>query len=434
MYHFIGIKGSGMSALAQIMYELGYQVQGSDYEKHFFTQVELEKLGIKILPFDSNNIKKDMIIIKGAAFSEDHEEVKKAKELGLEIYTYSEMVGKLTKQFQTICIAGCHGKTTTTSMISHILNNIVGCNYLIGDGTGFAGKNNKIFALESCEYRRHFLSYYPYYTIITNIDLDHVDYFKDIDDVIDAYQAFANKTKKIIIACGDDPICRKLKSIKPIVYYGTSENNDIRAINIQYNKTGIKFDVMIKDTYYGTYDIPTYGEHNLLNALAVITVCYYENIDFNEIAQVFKTYTSAKRRFSETIVGDSIIIDDYAHHPNEIKATLNATFQKYPGKKIIAIFQPHTYSRTQEFEKDFILELNKADETYLLDIHGAREKQEDYPNVTSKNIINSLKNGHHINLNDAKLLAKHDPAVFVFMSPNDISKLENDLIQILKEK
>ena len=274
MYHFIGIKGSGMSALAQIMKELGYEVQGSDYDKHFFTQVGLEELNIKILPFDENNISENMKIVKGATFnSENNLEVKKAEELDLEIYTYSEMVGKLTEKFKTICVCGCHGKTTTTSMFAHVLNSTIGCNYLIGDGTGYADPKNEFFILESCEYCRHFLDYNPYYVIITNIDLDHVDYFTGIDDVIDAYQTFANKADKMIIACGDDPYTHSLEVNKPIFYYGLDEDNDIRAINVEYKETGISFEVEIEGNYYGNYDLPIYGKHNLLNVLAVIATC-----------------------------------------------------------------------------------------------------------------------------------------------------------------
>lgn len=435
MYHFIGIKGSGMSALAQIMHRLGYHVQGSDYETHFFTQIGLEELGINILPFDENNIKNEMKIVRGVTFHDEHPEVKRAKELDLDIYTYSEMVGKLTEKFKTICVAGCHGKTTTTSMFAHVLNNTIGCNYLIGDGTGYADVKNEFFVLESCEYRRHFLNYNPYYAIITNIDLDHVDYFKDIDDVIDAYQEFANKAEKMIIACGDDPYTHSLEVNKPIFYYGIDEDNDIKAINVEYKSTGISFEVEIEGNYYGSYDLPIYGKHNLLNTLAVIATCYYERMESKIIAKVLKSYPGAKRRFTETIVNDSVIIDDYAHHPNEVKATLKAIKQKYPNKKLIAIFQPHTYSRTKEFKNDLINVFKSADATYIMDIHGAREKQEDFKDITSDIIIKELENGYHINIDQANILGKYDNAVFAFMSPNDISKLEDDLKDlILKHK
>ena len=152
------------------------------------------------------------------------------------------------------------------------------------------------------------------------------------------------------------------------------------------------------------------------------------------ISKVLKTYQGAKRRFSETKVGNSIIIDDYAHHPNEVKATLKAIRQKYPNKKLIAIFQPHTYSRTNEFKEDLVNAFKNVDEAYIMDIHGAREKQEDFEGITSDVIISKLDNGHHINLDEANTLAKYDDAVFAFMSPNDISKLEDDLKSLIEHK
>ena len=161
MYHFIGIKGAGMSSLAVIMKQLGYSVQGSDVEKHYFTEEELIKNDIPIYSYDEKNIKENQIIIKGLSITEDNKELQKARTLNLEIINYNEMVGTLTKKYKTICIAGCHGKTTTTAMTSHVLNKIKGINYLIGDGTGYANPQNEYFALESCEYKRHFLSYTP---------------------------------------------------------------------------------------------------------------------------------------------------------------------------------------------------------------------------------------------------------------------------------
>lgn len=427
MYHFVGIKGSGMSALAQIMHKLGYKVEGSDIEKHFFTEEGLHELGIKVMPFNADNINKEMKIIKGAAFTDDNVEIKKALELGIPIYTYAEMVGKLTNKFKTISVCGCHGKTTVSSMLSHTLGEIVGTNYLIGDGSGDADISNEFFVLESCEYRRHFLHYNPYYTVITNIDLDHVDYFKNIDDVIDAYKEFANKTSKMVIACGDDQYTHSLDIDKPIFYYGLDDDNDIIAKNVEYKDTGVSFEVYIEDNYYGFYDLPFYGKHNLLNALAVIAICYYERIDTKEVNRVLKTFKGAKRRFQESFIGDNVVIDDYAHHPNEIKATIKAAKQKYPNKKIISIFQPHTFTRTKEFIDDYVKVLSLADEAYLLDIHPAREKQEDYPEVTSELIIKKLENGHKLNMDDGEIFKDYKNSVLLFMSPNDISKLEEDV-------
>lgn len=434
MYHFIGIKGSGMSALAQIMKQLGYSIQGSDVEKYFFTEDGLHSLNIPVLPFDANNIGEGMKIVRGASFHEDHPEVARALELNLNIYSYADMVGSLTRKFRSICVAGCHGKTTTTSMLAHALNGIKGANYLIGDGTGYAAKENEYFVVEACEYRRHFLAYTPDYAIITNIDLDHVDYFKDIDDVIDAYQEYANKAEKMIIACGDDPYTHSLEVVKPIFYYGLDDDNDIQATNVQYKKDGISFEVTIEGNYYGFFDLPIYGKHMLLDALAVIATCYYERIEAKELAKVLKTFEGAKRRFQETIVGDNIIIDDYAHHPNEVKATLKAIKQKYPDKKIISVFQPHTFTRTQEFAEDLANVMSTVDKAYIMDIHPAREKQEDYPEVTSDIIIKKLPNGEHIDMEDANKFENIENTVLVFMSPNDLSVLEKAVIELLENR
>lgn len=434
MYHFIGIKGSGMSSLAQIMKDLGYHVQGSDVEKHFFTEVGLIEKNIKILPYDKNNILKNMKIIKGASIPDNNEELVRANEFDLPIYTYHEMVGKITEKFETICIAGCHGKTTTTAMLSFVLNDLKGTNYLIGDGTGNAHLENEYFVLEACEYYRHFLSYHPYYAIITNIDLDHVDYFKGIDDIIDAYQEYANKAEKMIIACGDDPYTRSLEVTKPIFYYGLSNDNEIIAKNVEYKKTGTSFEVFIEDNYYGFFDLPIYGKHQLLDALAVIAVCYYERLSAKEVSKVFKQFQGAKRRFHEEIIKNNILIDDYAHHPNEVAATLDSVKQKYPDKKVVAIFQPHTFSRTKEFAPDLVKVFQKVDKAYIMDIYPSREKQENFKDITSRCILDHLENGFSLSMDDASVLAQEKDAVYVFMSPNDISKLEKELQKILGDE
>ena len=431
MYHFIGIKGSGMASLAMILNDLGYQVQGSDIEKHFFTEIGLRERDIKIFSYDDNNIVEGLTVVKGASIKDDNPELIKARSLKLEIFEYNQMVGKLTDMFKTICVCGCHGKTTTTTMLAVGLGKELKMNYLIGDGTGYANMDNEYFALESCEYQRHFLEYNPYYTIITNVDLDHVDYFKDIEDVIDAYQEFANKTKKLVIACGDDEYTRKLKIEKDIVYYGFNKNNNIRAVNLIYEEDGTSFDVIIDDFMYGHFKLPIFGSHQVLDVLSVIALSYYEKIDSEIININLSKFNGAKRRFHITEIGDNIIIDDYAHHPNEVKSTINSVRQKYKNKKIVIVFQPHTFSRTKEFAEDFVRIFKDVDFSYILDIFPAREKQEDYPAITSDIIVNNLENSKIINLDDANELSKYENTVFVFMSPNDISKLENDLRNML---
>ena len=432
MYHFIGIKGSGMASLALMLHGLGFEVQGSDIEEHLFTEDEVRNAGITILPFDANNIKEDMIIVKGNAFKDTHEEVVRANELGLKIYSYQEMLAKLTEKFETITNAGCHGKTTTTSMLSHVLKNITGCNYLIGDGTGYAAKENKYFALEACEWKRHFLAYSPYYAIITNIELDHMDYYKDISDVIDAYQEYANKAEKMIIACGDDPYTHSLEVNPPIFFYGLDDDNDIQARNVEYHDEGTSFDVFVEDNYYGHFDLPLYGKHMLLNSLAVIGVCYYERIDAKEVAKYLKTFEGAKRRFKENVIGDIVTIDDYAHHPTEVKVTIKGARQKYPDKEIVAVLMIHTLSRAKVFAQEFADALNLADKAYITDIYTDRP-EEGYDDVTYLDVMNKTTNCEHISLEEVDKLLQHKNAVILFMSSKAIYVMKDAYEKMLKE-
>ena len=432
MYHFIGIKGSGMASLALILKGLGFEVEGSDIEEHLFTEDEVRAAGITILPFSADNIKEDMIIVKGNAFKDTHEEVVKANELGLKIYSYQDMLAKLTERFETITIAGCHGKTTTTSMMAHVLKNITGCNYLIGDGTGYGNKENKYFALEACEWQRHFLAYTPYYAIITNIELDHMDYYKDISDVVDAYQTYANKAEKMIIACGDDPYTHSLEVTPPIFFYGLDDDNDIQARNVEYHDEGTSFDAFIEDNYYGHFDLPLYGKHMLLNSLAVIGVCYYERIDAKEVAKYLKTFEGAKRRFKEKVIGDIVTIDDYAHHPTEVKVTIKGARQKYPDKEIVAVLMIHTLSRAKIFAEEFAEALNIADKAYITDIYTDRA-EEGYDDVTYKDVMDKTNNCEHISLEDIDKLLKHKNAVILFMSSKAIYVLKDAYEKLLEE-
>ena len=426
MYYLIGIKGTGMSALACFLHDLGYEVKGSDIERHFFTEKGLNERNIEILPYDEKNINKDMIIIKGNVIKDDHPELLKAKELDLKIYTYEEMVAKLTKMYMTITVAGCHGKTTTSTMAYQVLNAIKGANCLIGDGTGLASRENKYFILEACEYKRHFLSYTPYYAIITNIELDHVDYYKDIDDVIDAYTDYANNAEKMVIACGDDPYTHSLQISKPIFYYGLDDDNDIIAKNVEYTESGVIFDVFVEDNYYGHFDLPLYGKHMLLDALAVISLCYYERFDAKEISKILKEFHAAKRRFNETIVGSNILIDDYAHHPTELKCTIKSAKQKYPHKKIVAIWGPHTYSRTKAFKDEYIEILKTVDKAYIMDIYAAREQ--DNHEIDINDIIKAIPNAQHISKEEIDKLLDYEDVVLLFMSPNDLTSFEQEYI------
>lgn len=428
IYYFIGIKGSGMSSLACIMNDLGYKVMGSDKKDHFFTEVPLNDRNIKILEFNSNNIKKDMIIIQGNAFTDENVEVKRAIELKLKIYTYQEMIAKITNDTKLIAVCGCHGKTSTTTMFKNVFAPF-GINYLIGDGTGYANKNNDYFALEACEYKRHFLSYNPYYTIVTNIELDHTDYYKDLDDVMDAFTTFINKTKKTVIMCGDDENTRKIKTDKEVLFYGFNDNNDVTFKNIKYENDTTNADIYIKGEKYINVTFPFNADHLLLNALSVITVCYLENLDKEIVKKQILKIEHAKRRFIEEKFKSNILIDDYAHHPTEIKVTIEAARKKYPDKKIIAIFKAHTKSRVKYFYKEFADALNLADKAYVMDI-GEDRKEVGYDDVDHNLIINNLKNGEYISINTANKLLQYKNSVLLFMSSKDIYVLEEKYKEI----
>lgn len=430
IYYFIGIKGSGMSSLAQIMHDLGYKVTGSDKPDHFFTEAGLIEKGIPFHEFNPDMITKDMIIVQGNAFNDEHPEVKKAHELGLKIFTYQEMIAEITNDTKLVAVCGCHGKTTTTTMMKTVLEPF-GVNYLIGDGTGYAKKGNEYFALEACEYKRHFLAYNPYYTIVTNIELDHTDYYKDLDDVMNAFNEFVSKTRKAVIMCGDDINNRKIKTDKPVYYYGFNEDNDVVVKNVTHDENTTKADVYIKGELYDTYTFPFVGDHLLLNVLGVITVCYLENLPNDVVRKQVSIIEHAKRRFIEEKFRNNILIDDYAHHPTEVKVTIEAARKKYPDREIVALFKAHTRSRVQYFHKEFADALNLADKAFVLDI-GEDRKELGYDGVSCMDIIKDLKNGEYISLEEVdKLLPYKDTnAVLLFMSSKDIYVLENKYKEI----
>ncbi|OHQ41791.1 UDP-N-acetylmuramate--L-alanine ligase [Staphylococcus sp. HMSC069D04] len=421
-YHFVGIKGAGMSSLAQIMHDLGHEVQGSDIEKYVFTEVALKNKEIKILPFNADNIKEGMVVIQGNAFPDTHEEIVKAHDLKLDVIRYHDFLGHVIDQYTSVAVTGAHGKTSTTGLLSHVMNGDKKTSFLIGDGTGMGLPASDYFAFEACEYRRHFLSYHPDYAIMTNIDFDHPDYFKDIDDVASAFQSMAHNVKKAIIAWGDDDHLRQLKADVPIYYYGLNKNDDIYADNIQITDKGTQFDVYVNGEYYDQFLSPQYGDHNIQNALAVIAISYLEKMDVNNIKEALETFGGVKRRFNETNVANQVLVDDYAHHPREISATIETARKKYPNKDIVAVFQPHTFSRTQAFLDEFATSLSKADHVYLCEIFGSiRENTGD---LTIQDLINRIDGSALIEENNIDVLDQFDNAVILFMGAGDIQKLQ----------
>lgn len=422
LYHFVGIKGSGMSALAQILFDMGETVQGSDIEKEFFTEKSLREKGITILPFNQENIKEGMTIIAGNAFNDDHEEIVRAHELGLTVTRYHDFLGNFMGQYTSVAVTGSHGKTSTTGLLSHVMNGDKKTSYLIGDGTGMGMPGSEYFAFEACEYRRHFLSYSPDYAIITNIDFDHPDYFASMSDVFNAFQEMTKKVKKAIVACGDDEHLRDIKADIPIYYYGFKEDNKVVAKNMKTTPQGTQFEVYIDGELFDTFITPMYGDHQVLNALAVITICHLEGLDNAAVKRALSTFGGVKRRFSEKIQDEQILIDDYAHHPTEIKATLQSAHLKYPERKVIAVFQPHTFSRTSAFLEDFANSLKLADKVYLCDIFGSA--REDSGELTIGDLQILIPGAELINESNVNLLKQYKDAVVIFMGAGDIQKIQ----------
>ena len=422
-----------MSTLAQILYDLGNEVSGYDDARgHKFTQDGLEKRGIPIYYDHNHEIDKDTIVTYSVAFKEDHEEMQRVKKLGLKVKKYAEIMGDVIAMFDTIGVSGTHGKTTTSSIIRHLLENTFGCNYFIGAGDGHATKDNKYFVVESDEFNRHFTYYHPTYSIITNIEAEHLECYKDIDDIRNTFEIFANQTKKLVVANGDNEEVRKINYKTKVMFYGFNDNNDIVIKNMQLLETGSVFDLYINNELYGHFDIPLYGTHMVANAAAAITIAKELGLEKDTIHNLLETFHNAKRRFAEEKVNDCIIIDDYAHHPTEIKATLEAVKQKYPNKRLVVVFKPNTYSRTKDFKDEFIDAFSLADKTYLTEIDCNRERQEDYPGITSHIIVDNLKNGDMISLETIDKLKDETSSVVCFLSCAYVDNLIDSFKNIIK--
>ena len=432
-YYCIGIKGTGMSTLAQILHDLGNEVSGYDDARgHKFTQDGLEKRKITIYYDHNHKIDKDTIVTYSVAFKEDHEEMKRVRSLGLTVKKYSEIMGDVIDMFETIGVSGTHGKTTTSSLIKHLLEETMGCNYFIGAGDGYANKKNKYFVVESDEFNRHFTDYHPTYSIITNIEAEHLECYKDINDIRNTFEIFANQTKKLVVANGDNEEIRKINYKTKVLFYGFKENNDIVIKNVQLLETGSVFDIYINNELFGHVDIPLYGNNMVLNAAAAITIARELGLNPEQIHKLLETFHNAKRRFAETKINNCVIIDDYAHHPTEIKVTLEAVKQKYPNKRLVVVFVPNTYSRTKDFKNEFIDAFSIADKTYLTEIDCNRERQEDYPGITSHIIVDNLKNGDMISIDTIDKLKEEKDSVVCFMSCAYVDNLIDSFKNLIK--
>lgn len=433
-YYCIGIKGTGMSTLAQILSDLGNDVSGYDDARgHKFTQDGLEERNIPIFYDQNHDIDKDTIVTYSVAFNEEHPEIKRVKEMGLEIRKYNEIMGDVVALFNTIGVSGTHGKTTTASLIKHILEENGGCNYFIGAGDGYATRENKYFVVESDEFNRHFTTYHPMYSIITNIEAEHLECYKDIDDIRNTFEIFANNTKKMVIVNGDNIEAKKINYNTKVLFYGFNFQNDVVIKNMKLTKEGSRFDMYIKEELYGSFEVPLYGKHMVMDVCSAILICKAIGIEKENIIEALKTFKNAKRRFAIENVRNTVIIDDYAHHPTEIKVTLEAVRQKYPDKRLVVVFRPNTYSRTKDFTLEFVDALNVADKAYLTEIDCNRENPDDYPGVNSNLIIEKLNNGDIISEDTIDKLSGELDSVVCFMGCAYVDSLINSFKNLINE-
>lgn len=424
---FIGIKGTGMAALACMLHDMGYTVSGSDLTRHFFTEEPLIQRNITLYAFDTHVIEDGSMVIIGNAFKEDFGEVVQARSnKTLTCLRYHEFLGHFMNGYTSFSVAGSHGKTTTTGMLQCMLNAAFPTGYIIGDGTGHMPEDATHFVLESCEFRRHFLAYHPQYAIITNMDLDHVDYFHDQKDYCQAYQQFAAQCGKLVV-CGDDPHYREYGLNREVTTYGFEESNDVVVSIVSANADHTVFHLE-GNNRKGTYDLSLVGNHLVLDASACIVMGWLLGMDDPTIEKGLSHFHGEKRRFVVEKVNDSIIVDDYAHHPTEISVTIDAARKRFPDSKVVAIYKPHRASRIVYFKDEFVRALSKADQVYVCEFTSIDDQ--DDPRCTSISYLAKQIDGCTILSEDEKgaaLLAKHAPCVYLFLSSKDIYHLEDYL-------
>lgn len=434
--HFTGIKGTGMAALAGILKDEGFDVKGSDIDKYIFTQDELEKRGIPVSSFDSANIHAGDTVIAGLSFDETHPEIQKAlADPTVTVYWYNEYLGKLLERYESISIAGTHGKSTTTGLLASVLKLQAPTGFLIGDGHGSMPEHARYFILESCEFKRHFLAYHPDYAIITNIELDHVDYYRDMEDYVSAFQSFADQVKKLAVVCGDDEHLVRLHYSCPYVTYGLKDGCDYQAVNVQDDEHGISFDVRKDGNIIAHTALPESGYPFLIDSLGVFAMASELGMDPETIEEGLHDYQGINRRFVIEEAGNSILIDDYAHHPTAIRYMIEAARSRYPGRKVIALYKPDRYSRLQFFLDEFAESMSLADEAILLDFPKNAVREDDTITVTIQDLIDRVPGSIQGEVDQATAgkLAAEDGAVFLFMSSKDIYLLR-DMVRDLLEK
>ncbi|MGN0342330.1 MAG: UDP-N-acetylmuramate--L-alanine ligase [Roseburia sp.] len=400
--HFIGIGGISMSGLAEILLEEGFPISGSDSKQSDLTDLLAQKGATIYIGQKASNIEvlPDLVVYT-AAIHPDNEEYAAARQAGIPMLSRAELLGQIMDNYRdSVAVAGTHGKTTTTSMVSQIMleaksdPTISVGGILASIGGNIRVGQSEIFVTEACEYTNSFLHFHPRYSIITNVEAEHLDFFKDIEDIRHSFHQFAGNTadQGTLIINGE---IEEIGSITDglscnVVTYGLCESDDYYAKNIVYDAQACAcYTAVYQGEELGTVTLHVPGSHNVVNSLAALALCRIMGISMDTITAGLAKFGGAKRRFEyKGTFHGATIIDDYAHHPTEVAATLQAA-ANYPHNRIVCVFQPHTYSRTKAFYQDFGEALSLADLVILADIYAAREKNTE--GITSELILQELK-------------------------------------------
>ena len=401
--YIVGIEGAGTSALAQLYKNLGYDVSGSDNGDHFYWRV-LKNTGIKVFPeFDSNNVPTVIdFAVRSTAFRDDNLEIAEIKKRGIKLLDYPQSLGELFKQKIGIAVCGTHGKTTTTALLGEALKNtgvdptvLVGSNVIGWNSNIMLGKG-EYFIAEADEYQNKLKYYEPWSVILTSADWDHPDFFPDFEEYKKVFKDFVRKIPKhgFLVVWGDSAntleIAKESNARK--LTYGYSEDCDYRIIR---QEKELKFEVFYKEKSLGNFEIKLIGKHNILNASAIIALCHQMQLDMEKVRKSLQNFSGTSRRFEKIgTFNEAILIDDYAHHPDEIKVTLEGAKEHLKEKTIWTIFHPHTFTRTKALLSEFAQSFDNAEKVIIIDIYGsAREQQGGVSSLDLVNLINKYQTG-----------------------------------------
>ncbi len=404
--HFVGAGGVGMSGLAEILLlSTPLEISGCDRERSENTE-RLAALGAKIAyGHDQAHVEQTDLVVISSAVAESNPEVVAAHQRGIPVIRRAEMLAEIMRLKQGIAVAGTHGKTTTTSLTGMVLTEagfdptiVVGGRVRILGTNARLGKGDFLVA-EADEFDRSFLKLTPVVAVVTNIEADHLDTYRDLADILDAFTIFASSVPfyGAVVACSDDAgVVEMLPRLKRrVVTYGESPDANLRATDIRLEASGTTFEVWEGRTWsLGTVRLPLAGRHNVANALAAIAVGRELSIPFPTIARALKDFTGVVRRFeTKGERGGVLVLDDYAHHPTEIAATLAAARQVHPARRIVALFQPHLFSRTRDFAGQFGRALLACDVAIVTDVYPSREKP--LPGVTGEMVAQAARQAGH---------------------------------------